>query len=387
MKGHPRQKIFISAAEASADHHAGLLIRKIYEKYPFYVCNGLGGPRMEDAGCVIMENLVERAAMLSHAVSQVGFYYKLLQRVKEEFDFERPDLVVVVDSPAWNFHVAKTAQERGIPVLFYVAPQLWAWGAWRVKKLRKRADHVACLLPFEETWFNERGIPTTFVGHPLFDDEAMIQYKVESEEAKVFPTVALLPGSRKHEIEYLWKPMQKIAERIKQAYGRIRLLTAALDEEAKERLESSLATDLSIDIRVTSVEAVARYADLALVASGTATLEVAAQQCPMAVLYHVPQWQWKLGRKYLLKTPYISLVNILANRELVPEFIPFAGRVDEVAERCLEMLNDEKGLMDLQASLRELMKPIIRPGASERTLEIIEQILGTNETRDVARKT
>lgn len=375
MKGHPRKNIFISAAEPSADKFASRLIKKIYDKYTHYRCTGLGGDKMEQAGCDIMENLVDRAAMLSHALSQVGFYHQLLKRVKKEFEFEIPDLVIVVDSPAWNFHVAKAAQAFGIPVLFYVAPQLWAWGQWRVKKLKALADHVACLLPFEEQWFNERGIPATYVGHPLFDDEELIRYKVESEQARVFPTIALLPGSRRHEIKYLWKPMQQIAEKIEQQFGRIKLLTAALNDEAKEQLEAELVTDLPIDIRAASVEAVTRYADLALVASGSATLEVAAQQCPMMVMYHVPMWQWKLGRRMLLKTPYISLINILADREVVPEFIPFNKRVDEIAETAIAWLNNDSHLRDKQLELHQLMQPIIRPGASDNVLQLIEQLL------------
>ncbi|MCK4959746.1 MAG: hypothetical protein KAT00_10095, partial [Planctomycetes bacterium] len=134
---------------------------------------GIGGLRMAAAGCTLLENPVQRAAMIYNAFKQVGFYWLLLRRIKAYFRDNKVDLVVVCDSPAFNFHIAKLAKDAGIPVLFYVAPQLWAWASWRIDKLRRLSDKLACILPFEQDWFASRGVDVTFVGNPLFDSVAI----------------------------------------------------------------------------------------------------------------------------------------------------------------------------------------------------------------------
>jgi len=368
--------IYISAAEASADAHAAKLIHQLREKPEKLHCDGLGGEAMAAAGCELQENLVDRSAMLTHAFGQVFFYWKLLGRVKQHFAQNPPDVVVAIDSPAWNFHVALAAKKYGIPVLYYIAPQMWAWGGWRIGKLRSRVDKVACILPFEEAWFRERGVEAQYVGHPLFDDEQHISGPGPwAENSREFPTVALLPGSRKHEIQQLWKPMQEIARNIQQKFPQARFLTAVSSEPNEILLRRDLDESLEVDIRRTSVEAATRYADLALVASGTATLEVAAQSCPMIILYHVPWLQWHLVGRWLLKTPYLSLVNILAGRELAPEFMPFSGRVKEVGETALNLLAEDEQRQEMREALRYLMEPIIKPGAAAKTAELVKDLL------------
>ncbi|MCK5269492.1 MAG: lipid-A-disaccharide synthase, partial [Sedimentisphaerales bacterium] len=317
--------IFISAAEASADKHAAALVTQLRRELPDIDCDGLGGPAMQREGCNLLENLVDRSAMLTHAIGQVGFYYKLLGRVKQYFQQQRPSLVVVIDSPAWNFHVAKAAKELGIPVLYYIVPQLWAWGAWRAGKLRQRTDRLACILPFEQQWFRERDIQVDYVGHPLFDDDNLIKaadLHGKENNHNNFPTIALLPGSRGHEIERLWPVMLEIGRRIREEFPKARFVTTAVSEKYEAVLREQASKKLNVEIRRSGIEAVTRHADLALVASGTATLEVAAQHCPMVVMYHVNLVQWHLAGRWIIKSKYISLVNILAGREIVPEFIP-----------------------------------------------------------------
>ena len=371
-----KRTIFISAAETSADAHGGRLIRHLREDLADLRFMGLGGRQMENQGCQLMENLVERSAMLAHAFSQVGFYYKLLRRVKKQFHQDRPDLVVLIDSPAWNFNVAKVARKLGIPVLYYIAPQLWAWGGWRIKKLRRNVDKVACILPFEQQWFTERGVDAVYVGHPLFDDDQQIEaVEAWQKDSEKFPTVALLPGSRNHEIKSLWPAMQQIALSIQEKFPKVRFLACAADEEKIETLNNNTHEKLSIDIKHTSIEASVRYADLALVASGTTTLEVAAQYCPMIIMYHVHPLQWHLVGKWLVQIKYLSLVNILAQKELVPEFMPFYRQEEQVAQTALGLLADDKQLKKMRQDLKELVTPIIQPGAAAKTAEIVKQML------------
>ena len=370
------RKIFFSAAETSGDNHAAKLICHLREELSGLNCDGLGGPAMARAGCSLWENLVERSAMLSHALHQVGFYFKLLQRVKKKLQEERPDLVVVIDSPAWNFHVAKAAHNLNIPVLYYIAPQLWAWGAWRTRKLRRSVDRVACILPFEEQWFTKRNIRADYVGHPLFDETHMVASAPRrNQESKDFPTIALLPGSRQHEIDRLWLPMQEIAQNIKREFPSARFLTATTSDNSAETLKQKSKPLLEIEIRKTSIEAVTRHADLTLVASGTATLEVAAQRCPMIVMYHVNPIQWHLVGRLLVKTKYICLVNILAQKELVPEFIPFYGQTRSISTKALEILNNDEKRHQIHDDLKKLVEPIIKPGASAQVSAIIKEML------------
>jgi len=371
-----KRTIFVSAAETSADAHGGRLIRYLREDAADLRFVGLGGGQMENEGCQLMENLVDRSAMLAHAFGQVGFYYKLLRRVKKQFHQDRPDLVVCIDSPAWNFNLAKTAHKLGIPVLYYIAPQLWAWGAWRIKKLRRNADKVACILPFEQQWFTERGVNAVYVGHPLFDDDQQIEaVETWQKDGEKFPTIALLPGSRNHEIKSLWPAMQQIALSIQEKFPNVRFLACAADEEKIETLKNNMHNQLSIDVKHTSIEATVRYADLALVASGTTTLEVAAQYCPMIIMYHVHPLQWHLVGRWVVKINYLSLVNILAQKELVPEYMPFYRQEHQVAQTALRLLANKDQLKKMRQDLKELVKPIIQPGTAAKVAEIVKQML------------
>ena len=368
--------IFISAAEVSADAHAARLIDELRRQIPQIRCSGLGGHAMADASCQLLDNLVDRSAMLTHAFKQVGFYFRLLRRVKQHFIENPPDLVVVVDSPAWNFHVAKAARQLNIPVLYYIAPQLWAWGAWRINKLKRSATRLACILPFEKQWFSERGLNADYVGHPLFDDEQSIDPgDLYVRENSRFPTVALLAGSRSHEIKKLWLPMQHIAQKIQQKYPDARFVSAYHSAANEKLLRQNSLPQLQIELKKTSIEAVTRHADLTFVASGTATLEVAAQHCPMIIMYHVPPLQWHLIGKWIVKTRYLSLVNILAGRELVPEFMPFYNHTAAITKTALDLLDDQPKRQQMRTDLKNLIAPITKPGCAKNVCKIINQML------------
>src|SRR3954467_13832246 len=165
-----RRRVFITVAEVSGDKHAAQLICSLKKLDPEIVVEGLGGPEMEAAGAVIHRNTVTKAAMGWRGALRAFEMMDALKWVRKRVDGERPDLQIGVDSPSMNFHFARAAKERGVPVLQYVAPQLWAWAPWRMKKLRRWVDRVACVLPFEEEYFRRHGVNTTFVGHPLFDE-------------------------------------------------------------------------------------------------------------------------------------------------------------------------------------------------------------------------
>lgn len=401
-KPNPR-RIFISALEPSAEAHCANLIRAVRElsegppaqwpgsevkhittAAPPSACEwvGLGGPKMAAAGCRLLENTVGRAAMLYNVLRQLGYYRNLLRQAKAYLRENPIDLVVVCDSPAFNFHIAKTAKKQGIPVLFYVAPQLWAWAPWRIRKLRRCCDRLACILPFEKDWFTNRGLRADFVGNPLFDEIAWEPdrcYKSYGEYRPAAPTIALLPGSRKAEIDTLWPAMQQTALRLRKAHPEMHLIAAAPDEEKLQQLKTGQIRDLHIQYQIGEVFNLARQADLALVASGSATLQVAAAGCPMVVLYQSNPLLWHLLGRWLIRTRFLCLVNILAGRELVPEFMPYLPRVETLAARCSALLDNQLALIQTSTALVELTRPFARQKACRRTAQIVLEMLNRPE--------
>jgi lipid-A-disaccharide synthase len=376
MAGSEKQyRVFISAAEPSADSHcAGLItaVRKLRGDVEFV---GVGGPKMAQAGCELLETTVGRASMIYNAFSHVVYYCKLRFRIRRYLEENSIDLVLVCDSPAFNFHVAKAAKRVGIRTVFYVAPQLWAWAPWRIHKLRRCCDKLCCILPFEQDWFAGRGVETVFVGHPLLNDTRTEPKGYEDFEPRSV-RVALLPGSRAAEVKSLWPPMQQIGQRIKDKYPQAKFITVAVDQQGRRRLEATQIAGFECEYSVGTVSEIARHVDFAIVASGTATLQVAAAGCPMVIMYQSSRVLWHLVGRWLVKTKYLSLVNILAERELVPEFMPYFASVEPIAAKCVELIGDRDRLGKVSGELVKLVQPLSAGNASERTAEIVGEMLG-----------
>ena len=367
-------RIFISAAEPSAEAHCANLITTLKSKCPSIEFVGIGGPKMQNAGCELLENTVEKASMLYNALANVTYFHKLLKRIKQYYANNKVDLVIVCDSPAFNFHVAKAAKIAGIKTLFYVAPQLWAWGAWRIGKLRKTCDKLCCILPFEKDWFASRGIDATFVGNPLLD-------KPEKKGPDTFnftklKTIALMPGSRDAEIKSLWQPMQQIAIELKKRHPDITFAAVALNNKKLENLKAMQLSGFECEFVIDSVEKTACSVDFTIVASGSATLEVASAGCPMAIMYQSSVVMWHLLGKWLIKTKYLSLVNILAKHELVPEFIPYFRSIEPIIETIDSLLNNSDKLEQTSKALLELVEPLAKKSTREEVSKIAMEMLG-----------
>ena len=371
-------RIFISAAEASGDAHCGGLITALKESGYNIEFVGVGGGKMASAGCKMLETTVDKAAMAYEAFSKVGYYYKLINRITHYLKSEKIDLVIVCDSPAFNFHIAKAAKKAGIKTLFYVAPQLWAWASWRIDKLKNCCDKLCCILPFEQEWFSQRGVEAVFVGNPLLDELqsplANSRKKYENFEPKN-ATIALMPGSRAAEINSLWRPMQQIATRIKKEYPQANFVTVAVDDKTKEILKSSQIIGFRCKYTVGSVSETSKAADFAIVASGSATLQVAAAGCPMVVMYQSSRILWQLLGRWLLKTKHLSLVNILANRDLVPEFMPYFSSINPIVETIEQLLNQKNKLIQTSSELIELAEPLVKKKARGEVSQIVLEML------------
>lgn len=404
-----QRTIFISALEHSAEMHCANLIAATGRLYPFDAdwpqtlfdlpplgsepmrlnWTGFGGARMEAAGCRLLENPVSRAAMIYNVFGQLGYYKKLIKLASAYFENNKVDLVVVCDSPAFNFHIAKAAKRFGIPVLFYVAPQLWAWAPWRIKKLKRCCDRLACILPFEQEWFCRRGVDALFVSNPLFDDitlDLVANRKNYAQYNSRTPKIALLPGSRDAEIETLWPAMLDIAFVLKKEHPEATFTACAPDEMKKAMLES-IAGDLSgyglnITYEANALVDVCKRSDFALVASGSATLQVAAAGCPMAVMYQSSRLMWHTVGKWLIRTRFLSLPNILAKHELVPEFMPYFTAVEPIAWRVHRLLTSPQQMSKMSLALTKLVKPLTEHRASDAVAGIVLEMLSLAQCKN-----
>ncbi len=378
-------RIFISAAEPSADIHCANLIKAVnsaaaetgsgIEKVEWV---GIGGDNMARAGCDLIENPSGRAVMIYNAFAHVKYFLGLIKRAKETISAGAFDLVIVCDSPAFNFHIAKAARANGVAAFFYVAPQLWAWAPWRVRKLRRLCDKLACILPFEKEWFARRGIDAAFVGNPLFE-EAGIDISESFRDYSGFDNryakAAFFPGSRKAEINKLWPDMQKIAVRLRNRWPGMTFYVSACDDEKLEMLREMQTPDIEFHYSVGKVGPTARKADIAFVTSGSATLQVAAAGCPMIIMYQSSRFLWQIAGQWLVRTRFLSLVNILAGRELVPEFMPYFNSIEPILETAYRMLGNKNRMTKTGNELVRLVEPMTRGSASKKTADIVLNML------------
>ncbi len=347
---------------------------------------------MAGAGCRLLANPVARSAMLLGALAGVRYWWGLLGEIRRELRALRPAVVVPIDSSAVNLRVARIARGEGIPVCYYVAPQLWASRPWRMGTVRAVTDTLCCVLPFEEGYFGKHGVHAVYVGHPMFDSEAEGEETdplrlepalpgVRAGEAAPVdaPRVGVFPGSRAGEIAANLPPMLEVLSEVKGRFARASFVAVAPSEERAWQVRHHLRrTNTTMDIRVGCTDAVVRWADLCLTKSGTATLQIARHHKPMVVLYAVAGWKWHLAGKYLINTQYIALVNILANREVVPEYVPFYGSPLPVAREVIELLAKPELRAAMGRDLAELVKPLMPRGklAAERVAEEVGKLMG-----------
>ena len=392
------RRVFITAAEVSGDKHAAQLIRSLRQLDPEIIVEGFGGPEMAAAGAIIHRETVSKAAMGLRGILRAFEIRDALKWTKAYFDSNRPDLQIGVDSPSMNFHFASVARERGIPVLQYVAPQLWAWAPWRMKKVRRRVDRLACVLPFEEQYFKEHGVNAEFVGHPLFDElPAERSSQTIHTEPLVNPVVGILPGSRTSEASKNLPHLLDVARRIFLTIPGTTFLTpttAATDGVVRSIVSEARATHprpaLPIEIEQNRFDEMVPRCDLCITVSGTATLHVATFGVPMIVVYRTNPAVWNLGGRLLIRTRTFALVNVLARRlpggeeagNVVPEFVPWYGSNEPVANAAIDLLNSRDKLNEQKKRLAELIASLDKPGASLRTARMaIDMMNGASPSK------
>jgi len=371
--------IFLTAAEASGDSHGAGLVTVLNRRLPGARLVGAGGAKMAAAGCEILLDMTAQASMLHGPFLKLHYFHRCLRQLKRHMRDIAPDVVVPIDSPALNWHIAKAAKAIGALVMYYVAPQVWAWAPWRVRKLARLTDRVACILPFEQDYLRRRGVQARFVGHPMFDHLSPRPAELPDLQAASQSgrwCVALLPGSRPGEITAHAPAMTAAAEAITQRWPQARCTFTAPDETAAERIAAAAGLPRA-DIAVGRTAEVLAQCHFAVAASGTVTLEVAHYGVPMVIVYRVSRAGYSLVGRWLIRTPYLSLVNILAGRQITPELMPWFGNINQLVRATLDMMSDPDALARARRDLLDVTAPLERrpKPTAEAVADMIVELL------------
>lgn len=369
------RSIFIVAAESSGDLHGASLARALRERAPDAELFAYGGPAMAAAGCQVVCDLTAHAAVgISEAIRSIGVFRRALRDAVALLDSRRPDAVVLIDSPELNLRLARRAHERGIPVIYYISPQVWAWRQGRVKTIAECVDKLLCILPFEPAFYAQHGVDATFVGHPLVDSLSAYrhdrQFALDIGLPDHQPIIGILPGSRRREIARLLPVLLEAAHRTHRNLEGITIAIAPAPSVPPEQYERwpSLARNPVHLVPGRTYELMAG-ADLLLVASGTATLEAGIIGTPMIVTYKVSPLTWLIGRALVKSVRYVSLVNLIVNRELVPEMLQGRCTPGRIARKAVSFFRDG-GLRETAEALAEEVLPQLgEPGGAGRAAD------------------
>jgi lipid-A-disaccharide synthase len=393
-------RVFLSAGEPSGDHHAAALVRSLRAIRPDIECVGLGGPAMQAAGCRLVADLTHLAVMwFLRVILNIHRFVDLARRAERSFLDARPDVCVLVDFPGFHWWLAWRAKRHGIPVVFYCPPQIWAWASWRIGKMRRLVDHVLSALPFEHDWFLEKGIPSTLVGHPFFDELAAATpgraTVVGDPDAR--PVVLLLPGSRGQEIEANLGTLLAAAARVARDVPRARFIAAALHERHAARVRQAIAALPAgvlpaIEVEAGRTRSLLPGAACAMAVSGSVSLELLASRVPTVIVYrvgavaHVVQSWFRHAR-------FITLVNLLAIPEPIvpvvprlwppthvepadpeavfPEYLCVQDPAEAVAGHVVAWLTDPVARAVATGRIDSLARAVVRGGSAARAAEAV----------------
>jgi len=375
--------LMISAGEASSDMHAAHALRALHDRG--FECSsfGMGADKLMDAGMDLTLDCRELAVIgIVDVLINYPRFMRRLAKLREEMKQRRPDLLIIVDYPDFNLKLAETANELGIPVLFYISPQIWAWRKKRIHRIGRLITHMAVLFPFEVDVYQQQNIPVTYVGHPLVDDAKsefnQTQARTHLNLEPHGPLVALLPGSRNGELRRNLPVMLETAHKLSAQYPQVNYVLPVAPTLDTKLVTEFLAKASDKNIRLSLVDAQSyhamRAADAVLSASGTATLETAMLGTPMAVMYVVNPLNYAIMKR-LIQIENIGLVNIVAGKRICQEFVQDKADPTHMAnelERCL--FNDDYRQTMLQ-ELGKVQEKMGSGGASARVAELIESLL------------
>lgn len=383
-------RLLLSAGEASGEAYGAQLMAALKRREPALECFGVGGERMRSGGCRIVVEAKDVAVVgLAEVVAHLPKIWGKFRRLLRAVDESRPDAAVLIDFPDWNLRLARELHHRGIPVVYYVSPQLWAWRPGRIEQIKRYVRKVLVIFPFEEAWYRERGVDAEYVGHPLADlpnpqgpfGVLAAMSHSHSEPMPVPPrpdhVIALLPGSRRKEVEMNLPAMLAAGAALPGNNAFVIPVATTVPDVVVSR--PSGKSRLWINTMHDARRALA-MSRAAVVASGTATVEAALIGTPFAMVYRVSPLTWKLGRR-LVNVPFFAMPNLIVGREVVPELVQEAFTPENVAARLKEIIPDGparqrmiEGLAEVRA---KLAGPAGAPSASDRAAEAVLQAIST----------
>jgi lipid-A-disaccharide synthase len=375
-------RLLVSCGEPSGDLYGAELVRHLRPRVGSLDVFGLGGDRLLSQGARLTAHVRDLAVVgLWEVVSHLPRLRRIFRQVLAEVDADRPDVAVLVDYPDFNLRLARELRRRDIPVLYYVSPQVWAWRRGRVRAIREVVTRMLVIFPFEEAVYHEAGVPVTFVGHPLVDlvrsgeDHGPFLRSCGLDPAR--PVVAILPGSRRKEVAHNLSALAGAAERLRQWNPELQFLVALAPSLDRAPVESAFAASRA-RIAAGATHAVLAASRLALVASGTATIEAALLGIPMVVVYRVSRLTYALGRP-LVTVPHFAMVNLVAGRAVVPELMQSDFTPERVAAEAIGLLNDPARYDRTRLDLQDVRRRLGQPGASARAAALVAQTLGMGE--------
>ena len=371
----PKACVTIIAGEASGDQHGAKLVRAIQKQYPAVFFCGVGGAEFQRAGVRILMDSSELTVVgITEVFSKILSILKGLGTLKKLLKSLRPDLLILIDFPDFNLHIAAFAKKLGIPVLYYISPQIWAWRRSRVKRIGRLVDHMAVILPFEEQFYKQHNVPVTFVGHPLLDaDLPSAEPKLKNGADNQF-SIGLVPGSRDNEITRHLPVMLDAANILKERLKHVTFIISQASSVERKQIEAIIAGNRNrqwqgIELVCDGVETVFERCDVIIAASGTVTLQAAIYGTPMVIIYKVSPVTYWLGRA-LIRVSNIGLVNLVAGKQIVPELIQDKASAENIASAIERMLNDPAELVHLRRQLLALRDGLGGGGASDRVARI-----------------
>ncbi|SFL61939.1 lipid-A-disaccharide synthase [Pelosinus propionicus] len=364
-------KIMISVGEASGDLHGASVARALKTIQPSIKLFGMGGKAMAEAGVEIVYDIADLGVIgFVEVIKNLPRLFKLRDDLAELMEREKPDALVVIDYPDFNMRLAKIAKQKGIPVISYISPSVWAWRKGRAKEVAKIVEKVAAIFPFEAEAYKEAGANVAFVGHPLLDivkptmpkHEAYQYFEADSEK----PIVLLLPGSRQQEITSLLPVMLAAGEKIAEKVPECQFFLPVASTISWEMLHSMIKQyKINVVLTEKNTYDLMNIGNVAIAASGTVTLEASLLNLPTVIIYKLATFTYLLGR-LLVKIPYISLPNIIAGRKVVPELLQHAVTADNIANETTAILLDPHLYKTMLHDLAEVKNKLGEVGAVER---------------------
>ena len=375
--------IYFVAGEVSADNHGAALMRSLRELNPEVRFLGRGGPQMQQVAGASINNWIGDAAVLGlwEVLRKYGYFREQFHQTLGEILESKPGAVVLIDYPGFNLRLARALRRlsQAPKLIYYISPQVWAWNRGRIKKMARFIDLVLCIFPFEANLYNESGLHAVFVGHPMI--ERLETQKIETERDPNL--VGLFPGSRLREVRKIFPVMIEAARLLLQTKPGLRFHVAAASEglarEMSEMLRSEQSEDRqAIAIVVGQTPALMQQAWAGIVASGSATLEAAYFQMPFVLIYKVA-WPTYIAARLVVNVDYLGMPNLLADKEVVPEFIQHEAKPDSIANTVRSLLEDANARDRMISDFEPIIGKLGRGGASEKAAQTIIQEL--NERR------